>query len=187
LTKLPSALLPDFENITYLKSGSPIQQRAYAFLKQSKILYHLKPFRPILTGTLPLDIFIEGKSDLDIICQASSFESVEKILLKNYGRQELFSTEQKWFDGVHTLLCRFKFGSFPIEIFCQPREIKEQLAYRHMVIEYTLLKEKGPLFKTRIIEWKKKGLKTEPAFAYELGLTGDPYQTLLRLENSKPT
>jgi hypothetical protein len=178
-------LLPDFEDITYLKSGSSIQQHAYTIITQSKILYHLKPFRPILTGTLPLDIFIAGKSDLDIICQAETLESVEKILLKEYSRQELFNTEVKLFEGVETLLCRFRIENFPVEIFCQSRKVEEQSAYRHMMIEYKLLESRGPSFKTQIIEWKQKGLKTEPAFARELGLKGDPYQALLLLEDSE--
>jgi hypothetical protein len=176
-------LLPDFEDITYLKSGSLIQQHAYTLLTRSKILYHLKSFRPVLTGTLPLDIFIEGKSDLDIICQAETLESVEKILLKEYSRQELFSTEVKPFKSVQTLVCRFRIENFPVEIFCQSRKVEEQPAYRHMVIEYKLLQSRGSSFKSRIIEWKQKGLKTEPAFARELGLKGDPYEALLHLEH----
>jgi hypothetical protein len=176
-------LLPDFEDITYLKSGSPIQRRAYSAITQSKILYHLKPFRPVLTGTLPLDIFIEGKSDLDIICQSEDLRSVEKILRKKYGRRELFSLEEKLVGGIQTLVCRFRVESFPVEIFCQSRKIEEQLAYRHLVIEYTLLEKGGPSLKNRIMQWKQRGIKTEPAFAYELGLKGDPYQALLLLEH----
>ena len=54
-----------------------------------------------------------------------------------------------------------------------------------MMVEYQLLKEKGEGFKQQIIDLKKSGFKTEPAFAIALGLTGDPYEALLQLYQDK--
>lgn len=51
-----------------------------------------------------------------------------------------------------------------------------------MLIEYNLLKTYGDPFRERIIQLKKQGIKTEPAFAQLLGLKGDPYLALLDLE-----
>ena len=180
-------LLPEFEDIEYLKSGSPIQRKAYYTLIRSKILYHLQSFRPVLTGTLPLDIFLEGKSDLDIVCQSNTFKTVEKILLKEYAHHELFFCEQKKIQETETLLCRFVCEGFPFEIFCQQRQVKEQLAYRHMIAEYKLLQRYGEPLKNRVIELKASGVKTEPAFANALGLKGDPYRALLLFEQDLKT
>lgn len=51
-----------------------------------------------------------------------------------------------------------------------------------MLIEHQILLEKGESFRQEIISLKKQGIKTEPAFAQLLGLSGDPYEAILRLE-----
>ena len=50
-----------------------------------------------------------------------------------------------------------------------------------MLIEHEILELKGPPFKAVILELKRAGLKTEPAFAKALGLTGNPYEELLKV------
>lgn len=175
-------MLPDFENISYLRSGSPIQRKAYDLLIHSKILYHLGPFRPLLTGTLPLDLFIEAKSDLDIICQSSDFESVEKFLLTTFAGYSGFSIQQKTIGATPTLICRFQLQGFLFELFFQATDPRQQMAYRHMLIEYKLLQKGGDIFRRRVMELKLRGTKTEPAFATVLGLAGNPYEALLTLE-----
>jgi hypothetical protein len=175
--------LPNFEDISYLQTGSLLQQRAYTVIVHSKILYHLKPFRPVLTGTLPLDIFLEEKSDLDIICTSPELGNVEKTLHKFYNKAAGFSVERKTINTIQTLLCRFSLEGFAFEIFCQPEEPVGQAAYRHMVIEFKILQRHGLEFKNRILTLKRSGLKTEPAFAKLLGLKGDPYEALLQLSD----
>lgn len=53
-----------------------------------------------------------------------------------------------------------------------------------MVAEWKILAEKGDSFKQKILELKRSGIKTEPAFAQMLGLKGDPYQAVLTTTNS---
>lgn len=53
-----------------------------------------------------------------------------------------------------------------------------------MLIEDIILHEKGSAFRKRIIELKSYGIKTEPAFARLLGLQGDLYSELLKLEKT---
>ncbi|MGC3943422.1 MAG: DUF4269 domain-containing protein [Chryseolinea sp.] len=65
-------------------------------------------------------------------------------------------------------------------MFGQSRPSTEQEAYLHMVNEYQVLQSRGSEFRDEIIRLKKSGLKTEPAFAKALGLTGDPYEAMLR-------
>jgi len=51
-----------------------------------------------------------------------------------------------------------------------------------MIVEYKLLKQYGEELRKRIVSLKKQGYKTEPAFAIELNLAGDPYEALLAFE-----
>lgn len=176
-------MLPDFENIAYLKSGSPIQLQAFNILSDSKILYHLEPFKPVLTGTIPLDLFIPNKSDLDIIIQSDRLQIMEQRLTDTFAKKKKLSTKLMMVRKRPTLVCRFLERDFQIEIFCQPVPVKQQLSYRHMVIEYWLLQTHGDRLKKKILELKKDGVKTEPAFAQVLNLEGDPYDALLRFED----
>ncbi len=48
-----------------------------------------------------------------------------------------------------------------------------------MVIEHKLLLERGEEFRLKIVDLKKQGYKTEPAFAMLLGLENDPYNEML--------
>ena len=50
-----------------------------------------------------------------------------------------------------------------------------------MIVEYKLLKRLGETARQGIIELKRSGYKTEPAFAKLLRITGDPYDELLQI------
>ena len=49
-----------------------------------------------------------------------------------------------------------------------------------MEAERVILKEMDPEFRSRIIDLKNEGFKTEPAFAKLLGLEGDPYLSIIQ-------
>ena len=51
-----------------------------------------------------------------------------------------------------------------------------------MIIEYDLLNKYGETFRQQIIQLKRKGYKTEPAFCKALGIEGNPYLELLKYE-----
>ena len=171
----------DFTNPIYLQLGNSRQQRAFKELSESKVLEVLKDYKPVLVGTIPIDIDVEG-SDLDIICEFKNQTTFYDFLKRSFGSREDFEIKVVERTGVKTVICRFSTASFPIEIFGQPLPVTEQLAYRHMLIEYKILNEQEASFKTQIRELKHKGLKTEPAFAQLLKLKGDPYKALLELE-----
>lgn len=171
----------NFSAITYLRKGSSRQQEVFRILNGLLIFDKLKKFTPVLTGTIPIGIDIEG-SDLDIICCCENLEEFKNGIALHFNHHDGFNIHQKEIRNLKTVIARFNYQGYHIEIFGQNRTVKKQEAYRHMLIEWKILQEKGDEFKQQIIELKKKGFKTEPAFAKLLGLKGDPYSELLKLE-----
>jgi GNAT superfamily N-acetyltransferase len=80
------------------------------------------------------------------------------------------------------LVASFSSEGLALEVFCQDLPVTQQHAFRHMVIEGRLLVLGGEALRDKIVALKRAGTKTEPAFAAVLGLSGDPYAALLRLE-----
>jgi len=168
----------DFTSITYLKTGSPVQQRVYHILTHHRVLTPLQVFAPVVVGTFPLDIAIET-SDVDIACQFDAIEVFQAVVETNFSVYEGFTTTTFNLRNIPTYVAKFALDGFLIEIFAQAIPVIQQYGYRHMLIEHKLLVEKGEEFKAQIIAYKQSGLKTEPAFAQALGLEGDPYEALL--------
>ncbi|WP_223558904.1 DUF4269 domain-containing protein [Chryseobacterium lathyri] len=172
----------DFTNLDYLKSGNERQKRTYEVLEKYQIFEKLKPYSPVLAGTIPIEIDIEN-SDLDIICKVDL--EFEEDFLDNITASRLVpaDTEVKIeniiINGEKSIILNFMLEEFPIEIFAQNKPSIEQNAYRHMLAEYRILKEKGADFKHKIIELKKQGIKTEPAFGLLMDLK-NPYEDLLK-------
>ncbi|MFW0737773.1 DUF4269 domain-containing protein [Flavobacterium sp. T12S277] len=168
----------DFTTIDYLKKGNHKQIEAHQILTKHKILDDLVAFDPILAGTIPLLIDIEN-SDLDVICYwKNKTEFVEKLNTA-FGSKDNYTLREAIIDRTESIIANFKIDPFEIEIFGQNIPTKEQNAYRHMVIEYQILQSKDENFRLEIIKLKQNGYKTEPAFAFLLGLKGDPYAELL--------
>ena len=84
--------------------------------------------------------------------------------------------------GVESIIARFRFAGFKFEIFGQPTAVEQQYAYRHMIIEDKILSDRGEEFRKEVLILKEKGLSTEEAFAFLLGIDGDPYDGLMRFE-----
>lgn len=168
----------NFLNLSYLKSGNPKQQSAYQVLTKNNILEKLAEFTPVLVGTIPINIDIQN-SDLDIICDVQDREKFKHTLLTHFQGERGFSISEN--QALNALKVNFFLEDFEIEIFGQNIPATEQNAYRHMVIEHQLLLENGEEFRLKIIDLKKQGYKTEPAFAKLLGLSGNAYEALLNL------
>jgi hypothetical protein len=171
----------NFEHIEYLQNGNNRQQKAYFTLSDNQILSKLKPYDPILVGTIPINIDIEN-SDLDIICCFSNKQEFQKSIINNFSREENFTIRELQNSGVLAIVANFVVDNFEIEIFGQNIPTKQQFAYRHLIVEYNLLNKYGETFRQQIVELKRKGNKTEPAFAIALDLAGDPYMELLKFE-----
>lgn len=170
----------DFQDIIYLKDGNDRQKSAYQSLVKHHVLEKLAAFDPILTGTIPINIDIP-ESDLDIICY---WEDIDEFIIsveKSFAKEENFSLRKETINERATVIANFWMDDFEVEIFGQNIPTVKQNAYKHLLIEYQILQEKGENFRKEIIALKQSGIKTEPAFAQLLGLAGDPYLSLLKL------
>ncbi|WP_196857894.1 DUF4269 domain-containing protein [Pedobacter sp. CAN_A7] len=168
----------DFLDITYLKFGNKKQQEVYQLLVENKIMEKLSTYTPIFVGTIPLNIDIET-SDIDIICYARDKNQFIESLVNYFQNMKGFKIIRN--TAFNSVKANFYIEDFEFEIFGQDLESMQQDAYQHMIIEHSVLIEKGEKFRQEIIKLKKNGLKTEPAFAKLLGLDGNPYKELLKL------
>lgn len=168
----------DFLDIGYLKKGSTIQQLAYNDIIGNNVISILRPYTPVLAGTIPINITITT-SDLDILCCYTSAEEFYKYLEQNFGRHQNFKISKSCVNDEQSVIANFDTNNFNYEIFGQAVPVTSQNGYRHMIAEYKILLEKGESFRKEVIALKQSGCKTEPAFAKLLGLSGDPYKELL--------
>ncbi|OCA76648.1 hypothetical protein BBH99_02765 [Chryseobacterium contaminans] len=171
----------DFTKIDYLKQGNERQRRAYEILTKHRIFEKLEYYSPILAGTIPIEIDIEG-SDLDLIFEVDlKFEEdfLDDLMFSKFIPYDV-EVEYPIVNGEKCITLNFMLEGFPIEIFGQNKPTTQQNAYLHMIAEHKILQEKGEEFKQKIIELKKQGIKTEPAFGMLLGLE-NPYEDLLKL------
>jgi putative acetyltransferase len=171
----------DFKNIDYLKTGNNRQRNAYFALLKLEIFDYLKKYSPILTGTIPIEIDLPD-SDLDIICECKDHSEFAKDLTYKYGKYFDFQIWTNSYYGIKSTIASFSYEGQKIEVFGQNVPTDNQNSFRHMLIERQILQDKGTEFRNKIVELKKQGIKTEPAFAQILGLAGDPYLELLKFD-----
>lgn len=169
----------DFLKIDYLKNGTVRQKRTYEVLTTHSVFSKIEKFTPILVGTIPINIDTE-KSDLDIICYWTKRQEFTSTIIESFRGENNFTISEKEKAGKSVIVAKFNIDEFPLEIYGQNTPVVLQNGYRHMIAEYRILQEKGEEFRLQIIELKKLGYKTEPAFAKLLGLSNNPYDELLK-------
>lgn len=136
-------------------------------------------FDPRIAGTLPLGVSLPG-SDIDILCHASNPNDVAEQLWR--WRERLAElTLRRWITGDRPLVATFSAGDWPVEVFASPIKVGQQDGWRHFIAEERLLQLAGDPLRARVMTLRRRGTKTEPAFAAVLGLCGDPYVELSRL------
>ncbi|MGG6896196.1 DUF4269 domain-containing protein [Rhizobium sp. BR 315] len=143
------------------------------------IAHHLSAWRWALAGTPPLGIAVES-SDIDIVCHAGDDKVFAEKLWHAFSDNEAFKLWQ-WTGAGRPVLSRFRAQGWVFEIFGSSVPIEDQRAMRHFEIERRLLDLGGARFRQAIIERRRAGQKTEPAFAALLGLGGNPYETMLEI------
>lgn len=161
--------------------GTPNQRAAIEAIEDLKILDHLKEFDPLVAGTIPIDVDLEG-ADIDLVCTITDYSRFLETLKAGFLSHKNFQITESYEQGERSILARFEFKKFRFEVFGQKQPSKLQNAYRHMVAEHRLLQVFGPDLQHEVRLLKQKGIKTEPAFAMALGIEGDPFEEILKLE-----
>ncbi|MED2186987.1 DUF4269 domain-containing protein [Bacillus wiedmannii] len=168
-----------FTSITYLQSGNEKQQKVYDVLNKLNIMEDLILYSPVLCGTIPIRIDTL-QSDLDIVMEVHNFDVFEQEMRSLYGSYKGFKIKKKKIKTTESIKVNFEFEGFKFELFAQPKPVRNQNAYRHMIVEHMLLIQ-HPHLREEILRLKENGLKTEPAFAQVLNIDGDPYDELILL------
>lgn len=168
-----------FTSITYLQSGNDKQQKVYEVINKLNIMEDLALYSPVLCGTIPIRIDTLH-SDLDIVMEVHNYDFFEQEIRSLYGSYEGFEMKKKNIKNILTIKVNFQFEGFEFELFAQPQPVRNQNAYKHMIVEHMLLMQ-HPHIRGEVIELKERGVKTEPAFAQVLKIDGDPYKELILL------
>lgn len=169
-----------WKDIDYLSIGTEIQKQVFELLTEMRIFIDLKEYDPILVGTVPIKINVDG-SDLDIICEVLDFEKFEENVRSHYEKMTNFSCIRSVVNETLRIVANFTYNDWEIEIFGQPLKTTEQNGFKHMIVEARILEMTDEKFRKKIISIKSNGIKTEPAFAQVIGLSGDPYIEMLKL------
>lgn len=168
----------DFKDTEYLKRGNPRQKGVYRIISELGILSVLREYRPVVAGTIPLDIDVET-SDIDVLCHVTEFDPFERILEKSFARCDKFQLKKSNRKDAGRVTAGFFHGGEKVQIFGQPVPVEKQNGYMHMVVEYRILGLTAESFRAEIRRLKEEGVKTEPAFAALLEIDENPYDALL--------
>ncbi len=165
------------ESVVRLENNKPI----FAALQRLGILREFHDHQPLIAGTFPLGVSTVT-SDVDILMSSAHLQETRERFVEAYSQLFGFRLEQILVEHEPTLMAKFIFDNVPFEIFVQSTPSVRQRGYLHFLVEERLLKLGGRAVLPKVQTLREKGLKTEPAFAKALNLSGDPYTALLELQ-----
>jgi len=166
----------DWKAIGYLATGTKRQQAAYRLLKDSQLLENLARYNPVFIGTIPINVET-ATSDIDVACEV--YDSDRLALDLQRLDKEIVIVRR---DPI--IIGRIAWAGIEVEIYGENKPVDEQNGFRHMIIEARLLDVGGDVMRKKIRQLKAEGVKTEPAFTTFLGIEGNAYLELLKLEAS---
>ncbi|WP_368178062.1 DUF4269 domain-containing protein [Aeromonas sp. R7-1] len=176
----PSAA-PNWRRLDYLAQGNERQRSAHALLsgglwdELGTLCNDLA-----LVSTIAIGLDRPG-SDLDILCQHPDPAFLSATLAAQ-GWQVRSKVEQVWIaeqqrhgpDGQ----------CWPVELYLTPDPLEACHGWRHLSLMAALLGHFGAPFHLEVLRLRvDEGLKGEAAMCRLLGLSGDPYEALLTLED----
>ena len=135
----------------------------------------------MLASTIMIGMDV-ATSDLDVVCEVHDFAAFEKTVRAEFGSLPEFDFRRHPAGALPAVVANFCHGGFRFELFGQPVPVLQQNACRHLRICYRLLTLAGEPARNQILQFRRAGLKMEPAFAQYFKLAGDPYAALLSLE-----
>lgn len=148
-------------------------------MRRAGVLPALAAFSPRVAGTPPLGLDMPA-SDIDVLCHAPDADAFAAVVQSAFGDAADFFL-RRWQDADGTVVAGFTAHGWAFEIFGQARPVEEQAGWRHFEVERRLLALGGAGLRAAVLQARREGLKTEPAFAAVLGLPGNPYAALLAL------
>jgi hypothetical protein len=151
---------------------------ATAAIDASGVLIILANYSPTVVSTIFIDLDTPD-SDIDVVCRYADKNEFAAVFLQAFSAKKDFELNVR---DDH-VLGRFAQHGFLIEIYASAIAVTEQPAYRHFMIMKRLVSIGGNKFQEKIKSLKNTGIKTEPAIATLLNLSGDPYGAVLDLEN----
>lgn len=158
-----------------------MNQMLMSALKKSGILRLLRPYHPLIAGSLPLGLAVSS-SDCDIIIEVDDFAKTEKHLHDLFSGLPGFKLWQRSDQSVPEMIASFFVDEVHFEIFCQKIPSMKQTAYKHFLAEERILKYAGLPFAELVLQERRQGLKTEAAFAKILRLEGNPFDAMSSLQ-----
>lgn len=144
------------------------------------VLRGLDQFDPHVAGTPPLGLDL-ADSDIDVLCHAPDPVQFTSAIWAGFSKYRDFRAWQ-WVSSERPVVAQFSAEGWKFELFGLPQPVQDQMGWRHFRIEQRLLAMGGMRLRTLVLDERRRGLKTEPAFAAVLNLSGDPYQALLDLD-----
>ncbi|WP_076862876.1 DUF4269 domain-containing protein [Bradyrhizobium mercantei] len=145
----------------------------------SAVLERLGQFDPRIVGTLPLGLAVPG-SDIDIVCHAPDPNAFADIVWTHYQSADDFAL-YRWTSPPQPVIARFVWDGWPFELFGDRQPVEQQRGWIHFEVERRLLALDDGRLRRAVGSLRAGGLKTEPAFAAALEISGDPYRGLLEL------
>ncbi len=145
------------------------------------VLEILRDCDPHVAGTLPLGIDVPG-SDIDILCHAPDGGAFAQLVWSAFGDRDEFSIRQ-WIGDERPVIASFEAHGWVFELFGHPLPVPLQRGWRHFEVERRLLALGEGSFRRAVMERRRLGARTEPAFAGALHLEGDPYAALLEIQS----
>ncbi len=163
-----------------LADGSAMQREAFEVMSALRIFEVLAQYKPAHVGTIGNGLCIEG-SDIDIVCSAPQLDAFELYVERAFGHLMSFTIVQSISRGAPNVVASFQ-STLPVEIYCESTPVEEQLGFRHYALTCRLFTVAGEELLQSVRLLKGSGMKTEPALARCLGFEGDPYLSLLKVE-----
>ena len=158
----------------------PSLKDATAILDRADIFKHLADFDPRWVGSIPLDVHGPG-ADADICCHGGDLDDFQAVLKSAFGQIDGYKITDSDYLGERSIIAKFTVEGLPIEVYGRTRPVETHESYIHWLAEDRLLKLAEDKLRDDVRATKLTGLKTEPAFAKNLKLGGDPFIEMLTL------
>ena len=159
-----------------VRGVGPGPSLALAEWKELRLGERLAPYDPVAVSSMVTGLNA-GVSDLDVVCDLRPAGFL-KAVRRWYGERSSFET---WRTGSRRVVS-FEGARLRIELVGEELAVEEQPAYLHAVAHRRLVDLGGERFARSVRRTRReRGCKTEPAIAFVLGLSGDPYVEVMRL------